>query len=47
MDNSFFAYLERLEMMAFFSGYLLIYLFFSYVGEILNKRGLIKLKIVF
>ena len=32
--------------MAFFSGYLFIYLVVSYLGEILNKRGLIKINFI-
>ena len=33
MDDSFFLYLDRLELMAFFSGYALVYLFIRSIGD--------------
>jgi hypothetical protein len=42
MDDSFFAYLEQLELMAFFSGYALIYLGVRLLGKSLLARGIIK-----
>ena len=33
MDDSFFSYLDRLELMAFFSGYALIYLIIRSMGD--------------
>ncbi len=33
MDNSFFAYLQQLEILVFFSGYALIYLFIRQLGN--------------
>ena len=33
MDDSFFLYLDRLELMAFFSGYALIYLLIRSLGD--------------
>jgi hypothetical protein len=33
MDESFFLYLDRLELMAFFSGYALVYLFIRSIGD--------------
>ncbi|HEY8689558.1 MAG TPA: hypothetical protein VIM07_10020 [Chitinophagaceae bacterium] len=36
MDNSFFAYLQQLELMAFFSGYPMLYAFIFFIAG--NKR---------
>jgi hypothetical protein len=46
MDKSFFIYLEQLEVMAFFSGYFLIYLLVGYAGEILLKRKILSINLV-
>jgi hypothetical protein len=39
MDNSFFLYLERLELMAFFSGYSVIYAITLFTCENLQKKN--------
>lgn len=39
MDNSFFLYLERLELMAFFSGYPVIYAVTFFTVENLQKKN--------
>jgi hypothetical protein len=46
MDKSFFIYLEQLEVIAFFSGYFLIYLLVGYAGEILLKRKILFINLV-
>ena len=46
MDNTFFIYLERLELMAFFSGYPLVYLFIRYAGDFRKSKELFKINIV-
>jgi len=42
MDDSFFIYIERLELIAFFSGYPLIYFIVRVFGATLFARGIIK-----
>lgn len=46
MDSSFFDYLQRLEMMAFFSGYPLIYAIASFIAGKHQSKTSIKRKIV-
>ena len=46
MDESFFGYLQRLEMMAFFSGYPLIYAVAFFIAANLQSNTSIKRKIV-
>ena len=46
MDNSFFIYLEQLELMAFFSGYPLIYFTIRFLGETQKAKGTIIIKFV-
>jgi hypothetical protein len=45
MDKSFFIYLEQLELMVFFSGYPLIYLFIRALAEIKFIKGMFKINI--
>lgn len=45
-DGNFFAYLEQLELMAFFSGYALLYLLVSYMGSYLKASGRLKTDLV-
>ena len=47
MDPTFFAYLQRLEAMAFFSGYPLIYAIGFFIAENLPPRIRLKHKIIF
>ncbi len=42
MGNSFFAYLQQLELMAFFSGYPLLYAVIVYTGEDKRSRSRFK-----
>ncbi len=46
MDDSFFIYIERLELLAFFSGYPLIYFIVRLLGTYFQKKGSIKIKLV-
>ncbi len=46
MDNSLFIYLEQLQLMAFFAAYPLVYLMVTYLGEALQKKGVIKINLV-
>ncbi len=46
MDNSFFIYIEQLELMAFFSGYALIYLIIHYLAEHLQIKKVTKINLV-
>lgn len=41
MDNSFFIYLEQLELMGFFSGYFLIYLLVKFTADVLLQKKII------
>lgn len=41
MDNSFFIYLEQLELIGFFSGYLFVYLLVKFVATILMQKKII------
>jgi len=45
MDNSFFLYLEQLELMLFFAGYPLVYLLVKVLGEIAPLKNLFDIKI--
>ncbi|WP_462251532.1 hypothetical protein [Ferruginibacter sp.] len=45
MDNSFFIYLEQLELMGFFSGYLLIYLLIKFIATHLLQKRIITLNL--
>ena len=46
MDNSFFAYIQQLELMAFFSGYPLIYSVVLYIAGTLRKKNNFKTRMV-
>lgn len=46
MDNSFFIYIERLVLIAFFSGYPLLYFAVHFLGEPMLKKGIIKINLV-
>ncbi|HEY5325565.1 MAG TPA: hypothetical protein VIJ27_01075 [Mucilaginibacter sp.] len=46
MDNSFFAYIQQLELMAFFSGYPLIYSVVLYIAGTLRKKNNFKIRMV-
>jgi len=46
VGNSFFAYLEQVELMAFFSGYPLFYAFIRVIALNLARRGEIKSRFV-
>ena len=45
MDDSFFIYIERLELIAFFSGYPLIFLAVRVIAAPLQARGFLKINI--
>ena len=45
MDDSFFLYLDRLELMAFFSGYALIYLIIRSLGDAERIKKVTKINI--
>ena len=45
MDDSFFIYIERLELMAFFSGYPLIFLAVRVIAAPLQARGITRMNI--
>jgi hypothetical protein len=45
MDDSFFLYLDRLELMAFFSGYVLIYLIIRSLGDAERIKKVTKINI--
>ncbi len=45
MDDSFFIYLDRLELMAFFSGYTLIYLVIRSLGDAERIKKVFKISI--
>jgi hypothetical protein len=45
MDDSFFIYIERLELVAFFSGYPLIFFAIRVIATPLQARGIIKINI--
>ena len=46
MENSFFAYLQQLELMAFFSGYPLLYVLIFFVAENKQSRNNLKKRII-
>lgn len=46
MDNSFFAYLQQLEMMAFFSGFPLIYSIVIFIFGILQSKTSLKKRLI-
>ena len=46
MDNDFFAYLERLELLAFFSGYPLLYAVILFIGGNKQLKNNFKIRIV-
>jgi len=46
MDSSFFAYLQQLELMAFFSGYPLLYAFIFFIAGNKQSRNNFKTRIV-
>ncbi|HAL83883.1 MAG TPA: hypothetical protein DCO83_17915 [Mucilaginibacter sp.] len=46
MDNSFFAYMQQLELMAFFSGYPLIYSLVLYIAGTLPEKNNFKTRLV-
>ena len=45
MDNSFFIYLEQLELMGFFSGYLFIYLLVKFTVTLLLQKRIVTLNL--
>ena len=45
MDNSFFVYLEQLELMGFFSGYLIIYLLVKFIATTLLQQRMVNLNL--
>lgn len=47
MDNSFFAYLQQLELMAFFSGYPLLYAFIFFIAGDKQSRNNFKRRMIF
>ncbi|MFA6946555.1 MAG: hypothetical protein WC220_11705 [Pedobacter sp.] len=46
MDNSFFAYIQELELIAFFSGYPLVYAFILFIGGDLPLKNDFKSRLV-
>lgn len=46
MDNSFFFYLEQLELIAFFSGYSLIYLLINFLASTQQTKNIFNERIV-
>ena len=46
MDNSIFAYLQQLELMAFFSGFPLIYAIVLYITGTLTEKNIFKIRLV-
>src|SRR6187401_2019807 len=47
MDNSFFTYLQQLQLMAFFSGYPLLYVFILFIAGNQQEKNNFKRRIVY